>query len=183
MLRFFRTFGEERPKSAERKRTPYTAAKAVIWRPHKAPEITNSLVDPHGIQKYHQMRGRTNFKLKMTFTDPYPRSAFPVWTPMPTMSRGMTVSGTICSRDSSMSMGSPAAAGVAAAKTKSHRGVMAAVPKELSLGLTRRTVNGLPPYYVLISQRGTDGDKVLYKVTLTVWTLVAIPSFFKSQIP
>jgi len=44
-------------------------------------------------------------------------------------------SGTICSRDSSMRMGSPAVWGVAAARTNSHRGVMTAVPKELSLGL------------------------------------------------
>ena len=34
-------------------------------------------------------------------------------------------------------MGSPAIAGVAAARTKSHRGVITAVPNELSLGFTR----------------------------------------------
>src|ERR1039457_2970709 len=55
------------------------------------------------------------------------------------------LSGTICSRDSSTRMGSPAAPGVAAASTNSHRGVMTAVPKELSLGLTRCTdVRGRP---------------------------------------
>ena len=45
--------------------------------------------------------------------------------------------GTICSSDSSTRIGVPADAGVAAASTNSHRGVMTAVPKELSLGLTR----------------------------------------------
>src|SRR6476620_1092894 len=49
------------------------------------------------------------------------------------------LSGTICSRDSSTRMGSPAAAGVAAARTNSHLGVITAVPKELSLGLTKCT--------------------------------------------
>jgi len=34
-------------------------------------------------------------------------------------------------------MGSPTERGVAAASTKSQRGVMTEVPKELSLGLTR----------------------------------------------
>jgi hypothetical protein len=56
---------------------------------------------------------------------------------MPTMSPGWMDSGMICSMDSSMRMGSPAAEGVAAARTKSQRGVMTAVPKELSLGFTR----------------------------------------------
>src|SRR5580658_9100995 len=70
----------------------------------------------------------------------YPRSALPVWTLMPTMSPGWMVSGTICSSDSSTRIGSPASRGVAAASTNSHRGVMTAVPKELSLGLTRCTL-------------------------------------------
>src|SRR5208282_2338012 len=58
------------------------------------------------------------------------------------------VAGTICSRDSSTRMGSPTTAGVAAASTKSQRGVMTAVPKELSLGLTRwtRKRTNLSPY-------------------------------------
>ena len=56
---------------------------------------------------------------------------------MPTMSPAEMVSGTICSMDSSTRMGSPTEEGVAAARTKSQRGVMTAVPKELSLGLTR----------------------------------------------
>src|SRR5208282_4010202 len=58
------------------------------------------------------------------------------------------VAGTICSRDSSTRMGSPTTAGVAAASTKSQRGVMTAVPKELSLGLTRwtRMRANLSPY-------------------------------------
>src|ERR1035437_953103 len=60
---------------------------------------------------------------------------------MPTISPGWMVSGTICSSDSSTRMGSPAVRGVAAARTNSHRGVMTAVPKELSLGLTRWTLN------------------------------------------
>jgi hypothetical protein len=47
------------------------------------------------------------------------------------------LSATIGSSDSSTRMGSPALLGVAAAMTKSHLGVMTAVPKELSLGLTR----------------------------------------------
>src|SRR3569833_171999 len=59
---------------------------------------------------------------------------------MPTMSPGWILSGTICSRDSSMRIGVPADTGVAAASTKSHRGVITAVPKELSLGLTRWTL-------------------------------------------
>src|SRR6478736_984 len=58
---------------------------------------------------------------------------------MPTISPGWMLSGTICSRDSSTRMGSPAAAGVAAARTNSHLGVITAVPKELSLGLTKCT--------------------------------------------
>src|ERR1039458_4355966 len=60
---------------------------------------------------------------------------------MPTMSPACIVSGTICSRDSSTRMGSPAICGVAAASTNSHRGVITAVPNELSLGLTRCTLN------------------------------------------
>src|ERR1700735_4896776 len=59
---------------------------------------------------------------------------------MPTMSPAWMLSGTICSSDSSTRMGSPADCGVAAASTKSQRGVMTAVPKELSLGLTRWTL-------------------------------------------
>src|SRR3982074_3834743 len=59
---------------------------------------------------------------------------------MPTMSPDWMDSGRICSRDSSMRIGSPAIGGVAAARTKSQRGVITAVPKELSLGFTRRTL-------------------------------------------
>ena len=65
---------------------------------------------------------------------------------MPTMSPGWMVSGTICSSDSSTRMGSPATRGVAAASTNSHRGVMTAVPKELSLGLTRWTRTEIQPF-------------------------------------
>src|SRR5580692_3974876 len=50
------------------------------------------------------------------------------------------LSGAICSSDSSTRMGSPADCGVAAASTNSHLGVITAVPKELSLGLTRCTL-------------------------------------------
>src|SRR5579863_4452439 len=50
------------------------------------------------------------------------------------------VSGTICSSDSSTRIGSPSSRGVAAASTNSHRGVITAVPKELSLGFTRCTL-------------------------------------------
>ena len=39
--------------------------------------------------------------------------------------------------DSSTRMGSPADDGVAAARTNSQRGVITAVPNELSLGFTR----------------------------------------------
>src|SRR5580698_8870515 len=60
---------------------------------------------------------------------------------MPTMSPGWMLSGTTCSRDSSTRMGSPAICGVAAANTNSHLGVMTAVPKELSLGFIRWTLN------------------------------------------
>jgi hypothetical protein len=51
------TFGEEWPKSAEMRRTPWTAAEVIIWRPHKASEITNRLAALDGIQQYHQMCG------------------------------------------------------------------------------------------------------------------------------
>ena len=50
---------------------------------------------------------------------------------------GRMVAGSSCSMDSSTRMGSPITRGVAAARTKSQRGVMTAVPNELSLGLTR----------------------------------------------
>ena len=46
--------------------------------------------------------------------------------------------------DSSTRMGSPADDGVAAARTKSQRGVITAVPKELSLGFTRWTLKNRP---------------------------------------
>src|SRR6185312_5251488 len=59
---------------------------------------------------------------------------------MPTTSPGLMLSGTILSSDSSTRMGAPADSGVAAASTNSHRGVMTAVPNELSLGLTRWTL-------------------------------------------
>jgi hypothetical protein len=52
------------------------------------------------------------------------------------------LSGLIGSSDSSTRMGSPADWGVAAARTNSQRGVMTAVPKELSLGFTRWTLIG-----------------------------------------
>src|SRR6516162_8201169 len=60
---------------------------------------------------------------------------------MPTRSPGWMVAGSICSRDSSTRTGVPADGGVAAARTNNHRGVITAVPKELSLGLTRWTLN------------------------------------------
>jgi hypothetical protein len=41
-------------------------------------------------------------------------------------------------------MGVPADSGVAAASTNNQRGVITAVPKELSLGLTRWTLNAPP---------------------------------------
>jgi hypothetical protein len=66
----------------------------------------------------------------------YPRSALPVWMPIPTASPGSIVAGSNDSTVSSQRIGSPKRVGVAAAKTNSHRGVMTAVPKAVSLGLT-----------------------------------------------
>src|SRR6185436_7246832 len=56
--------------------------------------------------------------------------------PMPTTSPGFTRSRSRCSRVSSQISGSPNDWSVAAASTYNHRGVMTAVPKEVSLGLT-----------------------------------------------
>ena len=60
------TFGEERPKSAEKKQAPWTAAEAIIWRSHKASEINNRLQAPDRIQQYHQMCARTHIIRKTT---------------------------------------------------------------------------------------------------------------------
>src|SRR3954465_3208708 len=60
--------------------------------------------------------------------------------PMPTMSPGCTVSMSKDSRVSSVIRGCPHHSGVAAARTKSHRGVITPTPKERWLGLTRWTV-------------------------------------------
>ena len=58
---------------------------------------------------------------------------------MPTTSPGCTVVGSRTSRVSSTMCGAPKRAGVAAASTKSQRGVMTPTPKETWLGLTRCT--------------------------------------------
>src|SRR5579864_654105 len=59
--------------------------------------------------------------------------------PIPTTSPACNVSKSIFSRVSSTSTGSPNSLGVAPASTYSQRGVITAVPKETSLGLTRWT--------------------------------------------
>src|SRR4029453_102313 len=59
--------------------------------------------------------------------------------PMPTASPGWRRPGSNDSSVSSARMGSPKRAGVAAASTNIHRGVMTATPNEMSLGLTRNT--------------------------------------------
>src|SRR6185437_8253675 len=53
--------------------------------------------------------------------------------------------GSIFSKVSSTSVGSPKCGGVAAARTNIHRGVMTAMPKELSLGFTSRISKPAPP--------------------------------------
>src|SRR6187402_2317768 len=63
--------------------------------------------------------------------------------PMPTTSPGCTVVGSRTSRVSSTMFGAPKRAGVAAASTKSQRGVMTPTPKETWLGLTRWTRIGI----------------------------------------
>src|SRR5271157_1246210 len=62
---------------------------------------------------------------------------------MPTMSPRCTLAGSQGNRVSSHRIGSPKDPGVAAASTKSQRGVMTAVPKDVSLGLTRCTLIGV----------------------------------------
>ncbi len=62
--------------------------------------------------------------------DSYPRSALPVWMPMPTMSPGWMRDGSSGSSVSSVMIGSPYSAGVAAASTYSQRGVMTPMPNE-----------------------------------------------------
>ena len=69
----------------------------------------------------------------------YPRSAFPVWMPIPTTSPGCTCCASNTSSVSSQMIGLPKRAGVAAASTYSHRGVITAVPNETWLGFTRNT--------------------------------------------
>src|ERR1017187_7070764 len=59
--------------------------------------------------------------------------------PIPTMSPGFIEPGTSSSSVSSQMIGSPNGLGVAAARTYSQRGVITAVPKAISLGLTRWT--------------------------------------------
>lgn len=79
-----------------------------------------------------------------------PRKAFPVRTLIPTTSPGLIVSGSSCSRHSSTKAGLPIDCGVAAASTNNHPGVMAAVPKELSLALIRWTdIRAAPPISVV----------------------------------
>src|SRR5262245_45290208 len=57
--------------------------------------------------------------------------------PMPTTSPASTAAGSNGSRVSSTTNGSPNRAGVAAARTYIHRGVMTDIPNDRSLGLTR----------------------------------------------
>src|SRR4051812_23301773 len=72
----------------------------------------------------------------------YPRSAFPVWMPMPTTSPLAMVSMSTGSSVLSMRWGSPHAVPVAAARTYNHRGVMTATPKDRLLGLIKWTRGG-----------------------------------------
>jgi hypothetical protein len=51
-------FGEDEPKSAEKKQASLRAAKTVSWRPPKSTEINERLVALSAIGQYHQMCGR-----------------------------------------------------------------------------------------------------------------------------
>jgi hypothetical protein len=62
--RLFLTFGEDEPKRVGAKRASLCAAKAVIWRPAKAPIINSRLATLSAIEQYHQMYGRTHISLK-----------------------------------------------------------------------------------------------------------------------
>src|SRR6185295_335471 len=87
----------------------------------------------------------------------YPRSALLVCIPIPTMSPGPTEDGSKGANVSSQMTGSPNDSGVAPAKTNSQRGVMTAVPKDVSLGLTRCTFK----YRPLLASR-TAGIRYLH---------------------